>query len=1439
MSFKMTFSRMLIFSALLFTTLQTDAQFWLPVGSGVNDNVYAFAKDTVNDVLYVAGRFTNAGGNQTYRVAKWDGNTWTSLGDGFDSDVYALYYNYSNNKLIAGGNFTFSGVNPRNRIAQWDGTTWQPLGTGCNDQVLSLTGDSVGNIYAGGFFTSVDGVSAERIAKWNGTSWSALGSGIGSGSNYVEVLAFYKGNLIAGGQFSIAGGLPATGIARWDGSAWHDLVGGVSGLSSRISALKEFNGDLYCGGTFTQAGGVSANSVAKWNGTSWAALAGGITGGQAKVKSLGLLFNVLYVGGNFSVAGGNPVSNITAYDGTTWTNLSGGANNQVDALMNFNNEMYAGGAYSMMGNNTLPYISRYHTTCLISSSTSSIPVSCYNQCNGSAIVNASGFAPFTYQWNTSPVQTTSTATGLCAGVYSVIVTDSTGCSITDSVTVTQPDSLTITFTTTNPSCQGSCNGTATALNNGQGSVTYSWNTNPVQNTQTATGLCAGTYTVQITDSAGCVATDSVTIADPTANVVTISSVNPTCFNACNGQALATSTGATPFQYAWNTTPVQNTQTATGLCAGIYTVTITDSLGCTAVDSIEIINPTQATLQFTTTAASCHNICDATATVTSNGVAPFTYAWNTLPVQNTATATSLCEGNYLVTVTDSLGCSATDSVTVIQPDSLMINFTVTDLTCNSICNGSAIANVLNAQGTLSYIWNNDTALTSMSITNICAGTYTIQATDAMGCVATDSVTVHEPIANIVTLSAVNPTCFNSCDGSAVAVSTGAAPFVFSWNTIPAQNTDTAMNLCAGIYTVIATDSLGCTAVDSIEIINPAQATLQFTTTASTCFGSCNATATVTSSGQAPFTYVWNTSPIQTASVATSLCAGTYAVTVTDNNLCSVTDSVTINETPQNQLTFNTTDTRCAIACNGTTTVSSTGAAPFTYLWNDGNVTETINSLCVGNYTVTVTDNIGCSATSTVTINEAAPLPVVFTTQYSACNGNCTGAATATISGLSGLIYNWSTGSADASIDSLCPGVYSVNILDDLGCVSSDSVEIIVQPVFLNLTHSSPTCNGLCDGIATISPVGTAPFQWQWSTGDTTSLSISSLCAGTYSVNITDSAGCAGNETFILNAPPQILYNTIATDATCAGLCNGQAAITATGNGALTYQWNTNPVQTDSAATGLCFGFTSFVITDGNNCSVTDSVLIFEPFPITIGNNMLPVSCTGDCDGFLRALPSGGTPAYTYQWSTGTTFDSVVNLCAGTYTVTITDANQCTSSATYTLSNPSPISISFNVTNASCPTCNDGAVTATASGGTPPYDYLYTALSLFDSTATNLLSGYYELCVQDLHNCLHCDSVFIDISTGLNVLSSSVDDIRIYPNPFTDYAYVKISSANNFTSQLKIYDVTGREIKMPVQQISKSDNDQLYRIDNNGLKPGLYYIRVFAGNEIIGVGKFIIQ
>ena len=1424
------------FSLVITTICLSYGQFWQQVGTGVSNNVYAFAKDTPNNVLYAGGRFNDASGVQAFRVARWDGTSWTAVGDGFDSDVNSLYVS-PNGTLYAGGAFAASGLTPMNKIARWNGTTWVSLGSGCDAPVLAITGDALGNIYAGGSFNTAGGVSAQCIAKWNGTAWSALGAGLGVSGNYVEALTFFQGNLYAGGQYASSGATALNSVARWDGTQWNSLNGGLAGLTVRASAFKEVNNELIVGGTFTAAGSVSANSLAKWNGTTWTAYPGGITGGQAKIKSLGYLFNTLYVGGNFSNAGAITAVDIAAYDGTNWSSLGAGINGQVDALMDYKQEMYAGGAFTVVDTLNANYIARYRTTCLTVPSFSVVPNSCFNACDGKAIASATGIAPFTYQWSTLPVQVNDTALGLCAGTYTVIVTDGAGCSITDSVVISQPDLLVVNFTSTNPGCSGQCTGTITAANNGQGNVTYSWNTVPPQSNIQATGLCAGTYTVQISDSAGCSLTDSLTLIDPGQNVLSLSSTPPSCTNGCNGTATALSTGTPSFTYAWNTTPSQSSATAVNLCPGYYLVIVTDSLGCSATDSVEVLNPSPTALQFTTIPNSCFAACNGSAIVTATGASPFTYNWATTPAQNTDTATALCAGVYAVTVTDSLGCSVTDSITILEPAALAIGFTTTALSCNGVCDGTATA-TNNGQGNVTYTWNTTPTQNTLTASGLCAGIYTVSIADSAGCALTDSVTVTEPTANTVSLSSTAPLCTNGCNGYATATSTGVAPFTFAWNTIPSQSTDTAFNLCPGFYTVIATDSLGCTATDSVEIVNPAAATLQFNFTAPTCFGGCNGSASVTSSGPSPFTYLWSAAS-QTNDTATALCAGTYQVTVTDSLGCAVSDSISVTQPAVNVLTLSQQNSRCAIACNGTASVVSTGQSPFSYVWSTSDTTSTIDSLCAGNYAITVSDGLGCSVSDTVSIINNAPLPVDFSVTYSSCDGSCTGALSAGIIGLSNLNYLWSTNDTLSSIDSLCPGNIGVTITDDLGCISNGSFNMIPQPIFLNTSSVQPLCFGQCNASISINPQGTAPFQFTWSTGDTTSLSIDSLCVGAYTISISDSAGCVGSDSVNVVNPADIIYSATHVDALCAGSCTGSSTISATGNGTLTYLWNTSPQQTTPAVANLCFGYTEFTITDSVGCFKKDSVLIFDPSPINFNPNILGITCNGTCDGFVQLNPIGGTPQYQFLWSNGFITNTLLNVCSGVYTVTVTDGNLCVDSTTYTLNDPDTIGLSFTVVDASCPGCTNGSISVSITGGTTPYDPLFPSLGITDTIATNLGTGYYVFCAQDNNNCLKCDSVFVDELTSVTNIAGNNSEIKIYPNPFSSEAVIKITNVKTSDYTLEFFDVAGRKVEMSTGSRSLSEGVIYYRVVNRNLKPGLYYVKIIADNETQGVGKFIIK
>src|SRR5512133_1531938 len=651
---------------------------------------------------------------------------------------------------------------------------------------------------------------------------------------------------------------------------------------------------------------------------------------------------------------------------------------------------------------------------LTASISSQVDVACFGQATGSATVTAAGGTPvYSYSWNTTPVQTGSTATGLSAGSYTVTVTDSKNCTTTATVTIGQPAALLTASISSqvDVACFGQATGSATVTAAGGTPVySYSWNTTPVQTGSTATGLSAGSYTVTVTDSKNCTTTATVTIGQPAALLTaSISSqVDVACFGQATGSATVTAAGGTPvYSYSWNTTPVQSGPTATGLSAGSYTVTVTDSKNCTTTATVTIGQPAAlltASISSQVDVA-CFGQATGSATVTAAGGTPvYSYSWNTTPVQTGSTATGLSAGSYTVTVTDSKNCTTTATVTIGQPAALLtasISSQV-DVACFGQATGSATVTAAGGTPVYSYSWNTTPVQTGSTATGLSAGSYTVTVTDSKNCTTTATVTIGQPAALLTASisSQVDVACFGQATGSATVTAAGGTPvYSYSWNTTPVQSGPTATGLSAGSYTVTVTDSKNCTTTATVTIGQPA-ALLTASISSQVdvaCFGQATGSATVTAAGGTPvYSYSWNTTPVQTGSTATGLSAGSYTVTVTDSKNCTTTATVTIGQ-PAALLTASISsqvDVACFGQATGSATVTAAGGTPvYSYSWNTTPVQSgpTATGLSAGSYTVTVTDSKNCTTTATVTIGQPAALltPSISSQLDVACFGQATG------------------------------------------------------------------------------------------------------------------------------------------------------------------------------------------------------------------------------------------------------------------------------------------------------------------------------------------------------------------------------------------------------------------------------------------------------------------
>jgi len=818
--------------------------------------------------------------------------------------------------------------------------------------------------------------------------------------------------------------------------------------------------------------------------------------------------------------------------------------------------------------------------------------SCFGGSNGTATASSTtGTSPYTYSWNPTG-QNTQTATGLSAGTYTVTVQDAAGCSSTIAVTLLQPSAITAGFSaSTSVNCFGGNNGTATATaTGGTGALTFTWNNGQVG--ANATGLSAGSYTVTANDANGCTQTASISIVQPTVLTATVnSSTTVSCFGGNNGTATAQGGGGTAgYTYSWNNG--QATITATGLSAGTYTATVTDSKGCTQTATITITQPSALSLSTSTTLAACGG-SNGTATVSaSGGTAGYTYLW-AFGSQATSTATGLSGGNYLVTVTDNKGCTKTISATVNNAGAPSVSISnSTNVSCFGGSNGSATASGSGGTGALTYSWA-PSGGTGSTGTGMTAGTYTVSVTDVNGCTVVTTVAITQPVVVAAGISAsVNVSCNGGNNGSATATATGGTgAMTFTWNN--GQVAANATGLSAGTYTVTARDANGCTQTATVAITQPTIVTVGVSSnTMVSCFGGNNGTATATAKGgTGAMTFSWNNGQVTAA--ATGLSAGTYTVTATDANGCSKISTVTITQPAAVTLQTSTIGSTCSAANGSASVTANGGTGSYTYSWSNGQLTQTASGLLANTYTVTVTDNNGCSKTATVSvINSGSPFVSISAFTNVSCFGGNNGTATASAIGGSGAYtYTWITsGGNAANATGLIAGNYTVAVSDINGCTATATVTI-TEPAQLTIAATGTSvCQGTAASATSTAGGGTLGYTYLWSDGQTNATA-TNLTTGSYTLTLTDSKGCTASTSVQVTVNPKPLILMTASDtAGCSPLCVNFNCTTAN---ITNYAWDfgDNNNNTSSLQNPLhCYKSSgsfdvTLTVTDGNGCTST--------------------------------------------------------------------------------------------------------------------------------------------------------------------------------------------------------------------------------------------------------------
>lgn len=803
-----------------------------------------------------------------------------------------------------------------------------------------------------------------------------------------------------------------------------------------------------------------------------------------------------------------------------------------------------------------------------------------------------------------------------------------------------------------------------------GGATYAWSNGSTLNTASVTPTAGNnTYTVTVTNAAGCTNTTTriITINQPPDAAITPANT------VCTGQniSLTASGGGT---YLWSTGAT--TATINPIPAApstTYTVTVTGANTCTNTATRQVSVSPAPTISLNAPAAVCSG---ANAAINASGPVGATFLWSTGATTSGITPALTSATTYTVTV--SLGsCTTSTSTTVGIRPTATLSITKADAGCGQPT-GSASVTVTSGIGPFLYAWSNNA--TTAAISNLGAGVYVVTVTDGNACTATTSATIGN--SNGPSATAAAPGGQTVCAGRTVDLSAGATggaqPYSYLWSN-GSTNANTSVNpVNTGAYTVTVRDINNCTSVAQVSInVNPAP-TPNINGGNAVCAG-----ASINLSGVGGTLYNWSTGATGSAIVLTPVAAQTIGLTVTDANGCTatITRTISINPRPTTAITGNAT----VCAGDGTVLTASGGVV---YAWSSGQNTS-VAVLTPGTtttYTVTVTNDFGCTATATqaVTVN---PLPVA---SISGPNAVCAGAPVALTAG-GGTAFFWSNGQSGITINvtPTATTTYSVTVSGN-GCLGTATKTVTVNP--------SPTAGisgntAICPGAGTVlSAFG--GIVYNWNTGaNTQNLPVSPSFTTTYTVTVTNEQACTATATATVNVRPAATVSINKTDAAC-GLPSGTATAQAGGGtGSYTYFWSNG--STSATLFNLSAGFYAVTATDVNNCTATANT--------TIGNTNGPsVSVSGGqtfCPGgnaLLRADINGGTQPYNYSWSNGNTNASISVSPAATttYSVTVRDANNCTSVSAATVTvNPAPTP-SVSGSNA---VCTGATATLNAFGG----------------------------------------------------------------------------------------------------------------------------------------------
>ncbi len=939
--------------------------------------------------------------------------------------------------------------------------------------------------------------------------------------------------------------------------------------------------------------------------------------------------------------------------------------------------------------------------------------------NGGVTTTISPAGTYTYAWSNGAG--TMNLSNIPGGSYSLTVTSSSGC--TGVATIDVPDAVFIPAITGVAAANTSCispNGSIAVTVTPAGTYSFLWSNGSTA--EDLINLAAGSYTLTVTAGLTCSATADFMVEDQAGMPAIQSVISPdTCGMSAGSIELQISGSQAPYSLLWSNGAT--TSSLPNLSQGTYTVTVTGSNGCSTATSLDVPNEEiPIVLQELVTPNTSCTQSNGAIDISVSPTLSYLYHWST--GATTEDLFNIPAGDYTVTVTFGT-CLETAAYTVVNSN---IPFTISGISsANTSCinaNGSIDVSVT-PPGAYSFLWSN--GMPTEDLQGLVPGAYTITVTNPEGCSLSSTYQVGDQIVLPVLTAMVsdNMSC-TAPTGSIDVTVHPAGSYSYAWSN--GSMAEDLTGLEAGIYTVMATDQSGCTTQQSFTVISTAQPPVFSAQITNDVCGGETGSIDLTASPSG-CQYVWSSG--QTDEDLSDIPEGQYAITVTSPNGCLAADTFTVANVNLNfSITSTITpDTSCLLPA-GSIDLMISPAGSYQFNWSTGQVTEDLSGLPSGHYSVTVTDQANCLASLDMTVVDSTTNPVVTATLAGTTCQQPVGQIDLQVIPSAGNSFTWSNGATTEDIAGLSAGIYTVTVSGANGCETYASYELDDHSTSFSITATvEPNTSCLvADGSITLSLTPQGPYFYQWADGSQTS-AIHSLMAGQYSVVITDTAGCAKQDTFWVEDQrvyPQVTLMPL--PATC-GHQNGSVNSTVTGTNGNLYLWSNGMAQPD--LTDLPAGLYTVTVTGDNGCTATCSTEInninsnFTITGITTGDSSC-LNGTGTID--LTVLPAG---TYSYSWSNGSQSEDLSGLVSGILEVTVTDQAQCSSTQVFAIENNSiPPTLTAEVKQGACGMPN-GSIDLSVS---PPAAYAYT---WSDGSVTedlhDLIPGIYTVTVTDRQGC----------------------------------------------------------------------------------------------------------